>query len=230
MQDVFNYSVKWSVNGQSEICCIVLYISERSAPEPTILGLLWPRSYWITDIWNCVQRQKQQLISCSLLPYHHYSLILQLGHHLIPFHCNAHSHKHKNMKNKHLKDAHDTLYVRFWQLCKKILKCKCAKKVKYAWPWLWGEIIVWHSCQSCKASSEPRGWKLLSMLLTWNDSTANIIMAFYLMSGEGWYVLCYRFPETLWMLLYGFCILFSKWKINLQIKNRGFLTTWQASF
>ena len=59
LRAVFNYSVKWSVNGQSEIYYIILYISELSASKPTILGLLWPRSYRITDIWNCIQRHKQ---------------------------------------------------------------------------------------------------------------------------------------------------------------------------
>lgn len=70
LRAVFNYSVKWSVNGQSEIYYIILYVSECSVPEPTIPGLQWPRSYRIIDIWNCIRRHKQDLISSCLLTYH----------------------------------------------------------------------------------------------------------------------------------------------------------------
>ena len=72
---VFNYSVKWSVNGQSEIYYIILYISQLSESKPTISGLQWLRSYRITDIWNCIRRLKQHLISSCLLTYRRLELI-----------------------------------------------------------------------------------------------------------------------------------------------------------
>lgn len=84
LKAVFNYSVKWSVNGQSEIYYIILYISKLSASQPKILSLQSPRSYRITDIWNCMRRHKQHLISSCLLTYHCLGLILQLGHGFTP--------------------------------------------------------------------------------------------------------------------------------------------------
>lgn len=72
---------------------------------------------------------------------------------------------------------------------------------------------------ACKASSRPQGWKLLSLRLAWNESTAHILMAFYLTSGECWYVLRYHFH---WDSLKAFpqlCTLFRKWKFNLHIKD-----------
>lgn len=65
LRGVFNYSVKWSVNGQSEIYYIILYVSEPSVYKPTRLSLQWLRSYRITDIWNWIR-----LISRCLLTDH----------------------------------------------------------------------------------------------------------------------------------------------------------------
>lgn len=98
--DVFNYTVKWSVNGQSEICYNVLYISEYSAPKTTIPGLQWPRSYWITDMWNCVQRRSKHGISSCQCVYHLLSPIVGCGHHPTPS---------KNKKLKTFKSLNDTL-------------------------------------------------------------------------------------------------------------------------
>lgn len=71
------------------------------------------------------------------------------------------------------------------------------------------------------------------MLLDWNDSTAHIIMAFYLTSGECLYVLCYHFPWDPWKAFHDFVLYSVNEKTNLQIKDRGFLTTchvFQQSF
>lgn len=72
---------------------------------------------------------------------------------------------------------------------------------------------------ACKANWRPSGWKVLSLHLAQNDSTAYIIMAFYLTSGKCWYVLCYHFHCDSLKAFSQLCTLFLKWKINPWISD-----------